>query len=73
MIGADDSFFTYEYEKYFKILPQINNWGYDKNRIKNGVKVPEGFIYSSETNREWMNGDQLLQWLKNNQDKIGKI
>ena len=26
MIGIEDAPFTYEYENYFKILPQINNW-----------------------------------------------
>ena len=48
MIGSEDSYYTYEYRDYFKILPKINNWDKDSQRIKKGIKVPEGFIYSSK-------------------------
>ena len=27
MIGTEDSYSTYEYSDYYKILPQINEWG----------------------------------------------
>ena len=39
MISAEDSNSTYEYESYFKILPQINDWAKDSSRIKSGSKV----------------------------------
>ena len=35
---------TYEYDSYFKILPVINEWADDPNRIKDGKKVPHDFI-----------------------------
>ena len=73
MIGADDSYSTYDYSDSYKILPRIYNWGHDKTRVKNGIRVQEGFTYSSETNKEWMSDQQLQQWLKENQDYIGKI
>ena len=38
MIGYEDAFSTYDYEEYYKILPSINNWNNDKNRIKDGKK-----------------------------------
>ena len=38
MISSDDSFSTYEYLNYYKILPQINEWGKDNLRIKKGKK-----------------------------------
>ena len=38
MISKEDSFYTYEYKKYFKILPSFNNLYKDKNYIKNGKK-----------------------------------
>ena len=47
MISHEDSLFTFEYEDYYKILPQINDWSKDKARIK-GIKVPVDFVYSSE-------------------------
>jgi UDP-N-acetylglucosamine 4,6-dehydratase (inverting) len=63
MIGSEDSFHTYEYDEYYKILPAIHNWSTDTSRIKDGRKVPEGFIYSSETNSEWMSIDELKTWI----------
>jgi FlaA1/EpsC-like NDP-sugar epimerase len=73
MIGAEDSYFTYEYPNHYKILPQINDWGKDQSRIKDGVKVPEGFVYASDTNSEWMSDGELQAWIDTNKDAIGKI
>jgi UDP-N-acetylglucosamine 4,6-dehydratase/5-epimerase len=63
MISAEDSYCTYEYAEHFKILPQINFWDKDANRIKNGKKVSEGFVYSSDNNSEWMSEQELQCWL----------
>lgn len=63
MISTEDSHTSYEYEDYYKILPSINGWGNDPNRIKNGVKVAEGFEYTSESNTQWMSADDLMQWM----------
>jgi len=73
MIGVEDSYYTYEYDEHYKILPAINGWWNSKSRIKNGKKVPEGFSYTSDNNAEWMTEDQLAQWLNENADKIGTI
>jgi UDP-N-acetylglucosamine 4,6-dehydratase (inverting) len=73
MISAEDSFFTYEYSDYFKILPAINNWGNCVKRIKDGKKVEEGFIYSSDNNTEWMANEQLKSWINLNYAEIGRI
>lgn len=73
MISAEDSFHTYEYPEYFKILPAINGWDETPERIKDGVKVPEGFVYASDNNSEWMTTEQLQEWIETNKAKIGKI
>ena len=73
MISNEDSYYTYEYPDYFKILPQINNWNKDKVRIKNGIKVSEGFTYSSDNNSEWISKDNFQVWLDTNKHSIGKI
>ena len=73
MIGIEDAHYTYEYPDHFKILPQINNWYKDQNRIKFGKKVSDDFVYSSDTNTDWMTDEALRTWIINNQDKIGKI
>ncbi len=73
MISTEDSYSTYEYSDYFKILPQINEWGKDAKRIKDGKKVSEGFVYSSDLNTEWMSKNNLQTWINKNLNFIGKI
>lgn len=73
MIGAEDSYYTYEYPEHFKILPAIHDWSADAARIKDGKKVPEGFVYSSDNNTEWMSQDELQAWIAANREKIGSI
>ncbi len=73
MISSDDSYSTYEYSDYYKILPQIYEWGKDNLRIKNGKKVSENFDYSSNNNKEWMTQIDLQKWIKVNLNFIGKI
>ncbi|HIK59362.1 MAG: UDP-N-acetylglucosamine 4,6-dehydratase (inverting) [bacterium] len=73
MIGIEDSLSTYEYSDYYKILPAINGWGDDPERVKGGKRVAEGFVYASDTNSEWMNDEDLQAWLDANQGRIGAI
>ncbi len=73
MVGVEDAPFTYEYDEHYKILPSINDWGSSQERIKDGVKVPEGFVYSSDNNADWMTTDALQAWIDKNREKIGKI
>ncbi|WP_349342849.1 UDP-N-acetylglucosamine 4,6-dehydratase (inverting) [Marinobacter sp. MMG032] len=73
MIGAEDSYYTYEYPEHFKILPAIHDWSADEARIKDGKKVPEGFVYSSDNNEEWMTEEQLQAWIDANRESIGSI
>ena len=73
MISAEDSYFTYEYPEHFKILPQINGWSNDQERIKGGVKVTEGFVYESDSNSEWMSNADLQAWIYSNAETICKF
>ncbi len=73
MISSEDSFSTYEYNEHFKILPSINSWCEDKKRIKDGVKVQEGFVYSSDSNKQWMSVAELQKWIEINRTKIGLV
>jgi UDP-N-acetylglucosamine 4,6-dehydratase (inverting) len=72
MIGSEDADFTYEYDSYFKVLPNIFDWAQDPNRIKNGQKVATNFIYSSDNNSDWMTATQLQDWIDGNISAIGK-
>jgi UDP-N-acetylglucosamine 4,6-dehydratase (inverting) len=73
MIGEDDSFYTFEYDDYYKILPAINERSLSKELIKDGKRVEEGFSYTSDNNLEWMSVDTLQNWIENNVNKIGLI
>ena len=66
MIGLEDAPFTFEYQKYFKILPMINDWFNSKDRIKDGVLVNDDFTYSSNNNSEWMTIEKLEKWIASN-------
>jgi UDP-N-acetylglucosamine 4,6-dehydratase (inverting) len=73
MVGAEDALYTYEYPEHFKILPAIHNWSSCEVRIKDGRKVPEGFVYAIDSNNEWMAVDELKSWIAINREKIGSI
>jgi UDP-N-acetylglucosamine 4,6-dehydratase len=73
MIGPEDALYTYEYHGHFKILPSINGWSNDPERVGNGVKVDSEFVYCSDTNNEWMEISELKKWIDINRNKIGSI
>jgi UDP-N-acetylglucosamine 4,6-dehydratase/5-epimerase len=73
MIGVEDALYTYEYPEHFKILPSINDWANDSERIGLGIKVKSDFMYCSDSNKEWMSIEFLQDWIKENKNKIGNI
>lgn len=66
MINEQDSFYTYEYKDYYKILSPINNMDKNSKTIKNGKKVKDNFIYSSELNSNWLNVFKLKKFIFKN-------
>ena len=73
MISAEDAPFTYEYDNMYKILPAIHEWSEDPVRVKGGQPVKEGFVYSSDTNAEWMSVAELRQWVNDNRHSFLEI
>jgi len=73
MIGPEDAPNTYSYTDHYKILPMIHNWSSDPLRIGDGVKVEEGFAYTSDNNQEWMSVETLRQWVEARRNQIGVI
>ncbi|MBX2878510.1 MAG: UDP-N-acetylglucosamine 4,6-dehydratase (inverting) [Granulosicoccus sp.] len=67
MISPEDSHNTFEYRNHYKILPAIYDWCMDPDRIKDGVKVEDGFEYRSDTNQDWMSAEALGFWLRGSQ------
>lgn len=73
MIGIEDSYSTFEYKDHYKILPQIHDWSVDKKRIKKGKKVKDGFIYSSDSNSNWLTKKDFKTWIDVNRDYLGNF
>ena len=73
MIGEEDASYTYEYPDHFKILPAIHGWCDSPERIKDGVRVPDGFVYSSKSNPDWMSTETLKAWITRNEDHLVQI
>ena len=73
MIGSEDALYTYEYPGHFKILPSINDWSNDLERIGDGIKVKPDFTYCSDSNKEKMEVSELKKWIEKNRNKIGNL
>jgi UDP-N-acetylglucosamine 4,6-dehydratase len=73
MIGIEDAPHTYEYEDHYKILPAIHNWSSDPSRINDGIKMNDGFTYTSDKNTEWLTVESLSTWIQMYRGKIGVI
>ena len=73
MIGEEDANYTFEYPEHYRILPVINDWASSPERIKDGVKVADDFVYRSDNNKEWMSAEELMEWVNSNRHYIGKI
>lgn len=64
MVTPEDSFHTYEYDKHFIVYPQVV-WNDRQVPDLSGVKVEEGFSYSSGNNKEWLTVEDIRELLKN--------
>ncbi|MGS2778881.1 UDP-N-acetylglucosamine 4,6-dehydratase (inverting) [Robertmurraya sp. GLU-23] len=61
MITKDDARRTLEFSDYYVITPQFPWWG---NKLTGGERIPEDFVYSSETNEEWVTVEELKQLIE---------
>lgn len=62
MITAEDAPYTREYDNHFVIYPQLT-FRSSQTIDESGRPVPEGFVYSSATNTEWMSVDEIKRRL----------
>lgn len=73
MISTEDSLSTYEYSDHYRILPLLNDWHLDPERINDGIKVPVEFKYSSDTNEEWMSAEKLALWIEQHKNTFLEV
>jgi FlaA1/EpsC-like NDP-sugar epimerase len=64
MITEEDSRLTYDYGDHYIIYPNFEWWDLHLHLKKGGIKVEEGFRYSSDTNKEWLDIDAMRKRLK---------
>ena len=62
MVSEDDARNTLEFKDYYIVKPSFP-WWKDKNH-SGGKKVPNGFRYASNNNKEWLEGKRLKRFLK---------
>ena len=62
MIGPEEDQFTFDFGDHFRIFPAAT-LGMSRYEGHGGKPVPAGFSYSSDTNDDWMNSEDLTSWL----------
>jgi UDP-N-acetylglucosamine 4,6-dehydratase (inverting) len=73
MIGPEDAPNTFDCGDYFKILPETGSTFYSDANRSAGVKVSDGFAYTSDGNSDWMTEGMLKDWLRLNTDESGRV
>lgn len=64
MVTEEDSRLTYDYGDHYIIYPHFDWWDTDKHFKTGGVKVSDGFRYSSDNNEEWLSVEEMQKRLK---------
>ncbi len=59
MITKEDSPSTYEFDKHYIVYPHMDWFNLNKYDLKNAKKVDDRFEYSSATNTQWLNLEDL--------------
>ena len=62
MVTAEDAPFTREFDKHFIIYPQIT-FNENQKFDEGGKRVPDGFVYSSGNNGQWMDVAEIRRRL----------
>jgi UDP-N-acetylglucosamine 4,6-dehydratase len=61
MISVDDSNRTVLFNDRYIVMPVIAEWGYEP---PNGIKMPEGSAYRSDTNDLWISESEIKSYLE---------
>lgn len=62
MITEDDARHAVEFDRYYVIVPQFP-WC-SQQYVQEGKPLPEGFKYTSDTNKEWLTVEELRELVK---------
>jgi UDP-N-acetylglucosamine 4,6-dehydratase (inverting) len=61
MITKSDSSMTYEYDDFYIIYPNYEWWNITTKFIQGGTKVPNGWEYTSDNNKQWLSIEELVK------------
>jgi UDP-N-acetylglucosamine 4,6-dehydratase len=64
LIPEDDARRSLEFDDYFVIQPSLDYWQIENTNHKRGKPCPDGFKYSSDTNKKWLDSDDLKKMIK---------
>jgi len=64
LITGEEATHALEFDKHYLIKPEFKFWSKD-NGYYNGDKVPDGFMYSSDTNTKWLTKEEIRKLLVN--------
>ena len=62
MIMEDDARHTREFDTYYAIQPEFSWWS--KKFADEGKPLPDGFAYTSDNNKEWLNTNELIRMVE---------
>jgi len=62
LITRDDSRYTKEFDQYFVTQPKMHWWNND--HYQDALLCPEGFVYSSDRNQQWLTSVELKSMMK---------
>ena len=66
LTGEDEGRHTYKYNGMYVIMPS-HSWWHRKNYV-DAKKMPDGFVYTSDANKEWMTVEELREIVFGSQD-----
>ncbi len=66
LVTEEDGRNTFELDGMYVTMPAHTWW--KRRKYQDGVKVPEGFIYSSNNNDHWVGAEQLMDMINSNHD-----
>jgi UDP-N-acetylglucosamine 4,6-dehydratase len=61
LLMSDEARHTVDLGDCYAILPEFHAW--TETELPSGQQLPEGFMYSSETNDKWLESDDLREFL----------
>ena len=64
LIPSDEARYAVEFEDHFVIEPSFHDWVADVGERPGGRRCAEDFVYTSDTNADWLSVEQLREMIR---------